>query len=132
NGVHGGGGARKQERDHGKKNQNINTTGEELHTASRGWVCTTVTVSQETCCELQHARKLLNKSRLRNIMRSGPEALSMIMTLEWAFCHSIVGELGWNARFSPKSALVVMPSYPLSRAECVGYAPQPVWRGTCI
>src|ERR1019366_6000711 len=64
NGVNGGAGARKQQRHHGKEDQDINAEssaavacdrlaepdamGEQSHTASKGCVCTKVTVSQKT------------------------------------------------------------------------------------
>jgi len=76
NGMNGGVGAGNQKRDHRNQNPTNSSdqpvslacdwllkpdaTREKSHTASKGWMCTKITVSQKNCCELHHRCKLLN------------------------------------------------------------------------
>ncbi len=108
--------AHDHQRDQHKQNQNesdkmaIATTcdfmleriamGEHDHTASDWCVCTKGTVSQLTCCEMQHRCKSLNKRRLRTSHESIRNLRPINVELEWAFCRSLVGEM-------PQAALLI-------------------------
>jgi hypothetical protein len=55
--------------------------------ASDGCMCTTLTVSQQICPNLQQKRKSLNKGKLRSIFVLLGSPLAINATFEWAFCH---------------------------------------------
>ena len=55
--------------------------------ASDGCMCTTLTVSQQTCSNLQHECKLLNKGKLRSIFVFLGSPLAINAAFEWAFWH---------------------------------------------